>query len=121
MSQAALQITGGSQYATNKVFMERRRSTRHTVTGRVTAVSSNEPDSDARGRICSLQLVDLSDHGIGAIAQEPVTVGTHICVFFPPHGPERGFDLYGTVVRCTPRDWGHEIGIDLDTRPRRAA
>ena len=121
MSQAALSLAGGTQAPPNKMFMERRRSPRNPVTARVTAVTTPNHDSDAGKRICSFQLVDLSEHGIGAISQEPVEVGSHVAVFFPPHGPERGFDLYGTVVRCTPRDWGHEIGIDLDVKPRRAA
>ena len=101
--------------------MERRRSPRHAVSAHVTAVCDIGAGPDSRRRICRLQLLNLSQHGIGAISSDPIPVGSHMAVLLPPHGPERGFDLHGTVVRCTKRQCGHEIGIDLDLRPRRAA
>jgi len=94
---------------------ERRTSRRHQVGGHVTAVHSPAADGSA-SRICTLQLCDISDYGIGALVQEPVTPGTSITVFFPPHGAERGFDLYGHVVRCLRRGAMHEVGISLRTR-----
>lgn len=94
---------------------ERRTSQRNTVSGRVTAVESCAPQ-DGPSRICSLQLQNISDFGLGALVQEPIEPGTAITVLFPPHGAERGFDLYGNVVRCERRGDLFELGISLRTR-----
>ena len=95
---------------------ERRRAERHALTGRATAVSHGV-DECTQGRIRSLQMTNISDSGLGAVCQDAVPPGTPITVFFPPHGPERGFDAVGRVVRCTPRGYGHEIGIRFENKP----
>ena len=120
MSQALLHITHEPEAPAEQAFIERRRSPRHAVTTHVTAVNTCD-GPEGRRRICRLELTNLSQHGIGAISAEPISVGSHMAVLLPPHGPEHGFDLHGTVVRCTARKWGHEIGIELDLEPRRAA
>ena len=97
--------------------LERRQDPRRVISGRVTALETDREDGPERNRICPLQLVDISDRGLGAIVQDPVEPNTRIAVFFQPHGPERGFDLYGRVVRCRRRDdYGYEIGIRFDAR-----
>ena len=96
--------------------LERRGARRYTLTDRVTSLQTNNDPTDQRNRICSLQLRNISDSGLGAISPEPIEPNTRIAVFFPPHGPEQGFDRYGHVVRCTDRECGHEIGIRFDTR-----
>jgi len=117
MSQATLRMTDAARIEAERMFLDRRRATRRKASGRVTAVASL-PDGQ---RICSLQLRDISDTGIGAISCDPIESGTGLTIFFPPHGPERGFDLVGTVVRCDARQWGYNIGISLTTRQQRAA
>jgi hypothetical protein len=96
--------------------LERRGMTRHNIEGRVTAVQiDTQPEGQVK-RICSLQLLNISDRGLAAICQDPVRVNSSVAIFFPPHGPERGFDLVGTVVRCVPCPTGHEIGVRLAVR-----
>jgi hypothetical protein len=95
--------------------LERRRRRRNTIAGRVTALRATADMPETRTRICPLQLLNMSDTGLAAVSQEPVELNTSIAVFFPPHGPEQGFDVYGRVVRCTPRDYGHELGIQFES------
>lgn len=96
---------------------EQRRAERYQVTGRATAVSQADPADGTLQRIRSLQLVNMSDCGIGAVCQDALDVDSTIVVFVPPHGPERGMDYYGRVARCTKKDYGHEIGIHFDAKP----
>ena len=96
--------------------LERRTTLRHGIAGRVTAIQTHDDADGQLSRICSLQLLNISDSGLGALSEEPVEPGSSLAVFFPPHGPERGFDLVGTVVRCIPRAHGHEIGVRLVNR-----
>lgn len=100
----------------DRLSFERRNAKRRTVSGRVTAVASAGVESGPLNRITPLQLLNMSDTGIGAVAQDETTVGTRITVFFPPHGAERGFDASGTVVRCRAYEHGYELGIRLSAR-----
>lgn len=95
---------------------ERRGETRRSLGGHVTAVRPGSMPDGTLQRIHSLQLLNMSDGGLGAIVQEPVDVGSRIAVFFPPHGPERGFDLYGRVVRCERKTQGFEVGVRFEHR-----
>jgi hypothetical protein len=121
MPTPILKLVDPDQYPPESFLMERRQNLRHPTTGHVTAVACGNPNDDAEAtkRICSLEMLNLSDIGLGAIVDEPVEIGSRISVFFPPHGPEQGFDVYGTVVRCIGRDAGHEIGVQI--QPRLAA
>ncbi len=96
--------------------LERRDSNRHALSGRVTALQTRQWEQGAGKRICSLQLSDMSDRGMGVLTQEAMELGSRISIFFPPHGAERGFDMIGRVVRCIPRVNGHEVGIRLEKR-----
>jgi hypothetical protein len=111
-----LKLVQNEKQAAETYPMERRRSERHRISGRVTALLGQTEPGGLRRRICSLSLVNLSDTGLGAVSQEAFELGSTIAVFFPPHGPERGFDLYGKVVRCVENGAGHEIGIQLRKR-----
>lgn len=95
--------------------LEHRRAQRRVVTGRVTAVFRPPVPGPAHGRICSVQLLNLSDTGLGILSQEPLEVDGFITVFFPAQGGQRGRDATGRVVRCTERHFGHEVGIHFDT------
>lgn len=97
----------------DSIPFERRTATRRPISGHVTAVRYEKRDDGMHNRICSLTLVDTSDFGIGAFCQDVVPVGTTITVFFPPHGPDRGFDVYGKVLRCDAENGRYRIGIQL--------
>ena len=55
---------------------------------------------------------------LGVIVGEPVDTGKHIqmTVFIQPHGPERGYDLNGAVVRCTKHELGYEVGVSVPNK-----
>jgi hypothetical protein len=113
---AAQPTTPGAETAPDSYRLEHRAAPRHNVSGHVTAVRQERDATGVRNRICSLQMLNMSDTGVGALSPEPVEVDSRIAIFFPPHGPERGFDLFGRVVRCVHRDTGHEVGIALEQR-----
>jgi len=96
---------------------ERRLSERHHMQGQATAVrAGGQPGSGTLRKISSLDLVNISDTGLGAMCSEPVEVDIPITVFFQAHGPEGGHDAHGQVVRCERTPQGHDIGIRFDTR-----
>ena len=95
------------------LFFERRRAVRRRASGRVTAVCRDAADPEGPQRLVTLQLHDLSETGVGATAQEPVSVGSSITLFFPPRDNKPGFDLTGQIVRCHSVDNRHRMGIAL--------
>jgi hypothetical protein len=111
-----LRLTESASNPPDSYMLEHRVAPRHRVSGRVTCVQYEAGPDGAQHRIASLQLLNMSNAGVGALAQEPMALNSSVAVFFPPHGPERGFDLFGRVVRCIHRDNGHEIGIRLEAR-----
>lgn len=99
------------------LFFERRQQRRRSVGGHVTAMITGPGAAEAVARrICSLQLSDMSPSGVGAMVQEPLPIGATVTIFCPPHGPESGFDLHGTIVRCDRHGWGHRLGVRVDER-----
>jgi hypothetical protein len=58
----------------------------------------------------------MSGCGLGAETAVPIEIDSAITVYLPAHGPERGANLCGQVVRCTQRGSTHEIGIRLDAQ-----
>ena len=113
MSQA-LRLNDSSAVISDTLYFERRRHPRRRTRGQVTAVIRESGSEDAPAQLVTLDLLDLSDSGIGATADKPLPVGNRITVFFPPHGPEPGFDLAGEIVRCQSNDDRHLIGIALE-------
>lgn len=99
-----------------EIPLDRRESVRRAISVRATDLQAEDQCSAHPKKICSLQLIDISDTGLGSLAQEGIELGTAITVFFPPHGPERGFDRYGHIVRCAERGGRQEIGIEFDRR-----
>lgn len=98
--------------APDALYFERRHAPRRRLRGQVTAMVY-QPQ---RHQIQRLQMRDQSDTGLGAWSDEPIDLGRSITVYFAPHGPEGGFDLTGTVVRCRPCDGGYDLGIALRQR-----
>mgnify|MGYP001954800073 FL=1 len=113
MSQAQPLRLTPDESEKDSLFFERRRANRRRASGRVTAVVQQPGDTEGPQRLITLLLNDLSDTGVGATAQEPVSVGSRVTLFFPPHGNEPGFDLTGSVVRCSSIDDRHRLGIAL--------
>ena len=112
MSQQ-LKLSESSTVISDTLYFERRRHPRHRASGQVTAVVREPGSEDGPAKMLTLDLVDQSLGGLGVATTEPVAVGSKITVFFPPHGPEPGFDLIGQVVRChSNNDW-HTLGILL--------
>jgi hypothetical protein len=65
----------------------------------------------------SLALRDLSVGGLSALSDTPLDAGERISVFFPPHGPMRGWDAYGRIVRCEASTFGYRVAVEFDTLP----
>jgi len=89
------------------------------MNGSATALITDNTDTkQPTKKICTVKLANLSDTGLGIIASEPIPTGNHIhiTVFIQPHGPENGYDLTGTVIRCHKHEIGHEIGIKTPSR-----
>lgn len=95
----------------NPYLLDRRRALRRSTAGRVTAVINSDGPDGPHHRLSSLNLHDMSTTGMGALSQEELPINATVAVLFPPHGPERGFDMFGTIVRCSNKDGRHEIGI----------
>ena len=110
-SQSILRIVDSD--TADALPFERRASVRYMISGSVTAVRTPTAQDPPQTSICSFELQDISDIGIGVLTQESIELGTEVSIFFPPHGPERGFDLSGHVVRCSPCEQGHDVGISL--------
>jgi len=122
MSQA-LRLIDPTAENRDSLYFERRTSPRRRIAGSVSAVvrePGHDEQIDGAGRMCALKLRDISDGGIGALAQQPIAVGSQITIFFPPHGAEPGFDLVGMVVRCRSIDDRHDLGISLESTAKRA-
>jgi hypothetical protein len=116
MSQAALKLVAVDPADSDVLRFERRQTSRHNICGCVTSLQKSPGLGTEGNRISSLQLLNISDTGMGGVLQEPVELGTSISAFFPPHGPEHGFDRYGYVVRCTQISNGYEVGIRFISR-----
>ena len=113
MARAPLKLVGMDPVNRDVLPFERRQSPRRLITGRVTSLQKTGHESDSRSRICSLQMFDISDTGLGGIVEQPVQIGAAITVFCSPHGTENNFVRYGHVVSCTACDNGYRIGIRL--------
>ncbi|QQE11809.1 PilZ domain-containing protein [Planctomycetota bacterium] len=112
-SQPTLRLIDDSALEPDSYVFDRRRCMRRRASGTVTAVSTPSDDSDAPKRIRSLQLIDSSETGVGAIMTEEIDLGSRIVMFFPSHGNEKGFDLVGHVVRCHQCKDGYRVGVKL--------
>ncbi len=121
MSSPSLKLVTETDHAPEVLKFERRREPRHKLYARVTAVAHNpayEQESGAMsggaGQICSLELVDRSESGMGAFSVAPVALGARVTVFMPPHGATPGYNVAGRVMRCVPRDGGYHVGMLLE-------
>ena len=114
LQEAELRLVHDDRHQDDPIPLERRTAHRKPVNNRVTALVLIPSEDSTRNRICSLFLRDMSDTGIGAVSVDPVPLNSQITMFFPPHGSERGFDLYGKVVWTRRSSDGFELGLALD-------
>ena len=68
----------------------------------------------------SLSLRDLSLGGLSAISNIALGAGERLTVYFPPQGPNRGWDACGRVIRCQPSAMGYRIAVEFDAMPAAA-
>jgi hypothetical protein len=68
----------------------------------------------------ALSLRDLSMGGLSAISQTPLQKGERIAVFFPPQGPQRGWDACGRVIRVEEAIVGYRIAVEFEALPMAA-
>jgi len=95
--------------------LERRSAPRRPSQGLLTAVCTTEEENGQRyRRITRLQMLNISETGIGAVCDDALPIGTSVAMLIPPHAPDNGFDMFGKVVRCNPTAQGFDIGIALD-------
>lgn len=114
LDQAApLRLRRDDERNSDAIPFDRRLAVRRPVSGHVTAVRREQREDGGHNRICALHLVDMSSLGLGAFCQEAIAEGTAITVFFPPHGPDRGFDAYGQVLRCEQVEGRYRVGIQF--------
>ncbi len=111
-----LRLHDPSSEPVDSYLFERRHSLRRATSGQVTVLLRKTDDHGTHYRIASLNLLDMSDGGMGGLCNDELSPDSSVAVLFPPHGPERGFDVSGRVVRCQRRAVGHEIGIRFDER-----
>lgn len=95
---------------------DRRRSPRRAAGGHVTLLRHGHDTRVHRARICSIQLLNMSDGGLGGRCDLPLAPDEPVTVCIPPHGADRGFDLVGHVVRSRPGEQGYQVGIVFDAR-----
>jgi len=116
MSQAALKLVVPDPSEQDSLLFERRASRRRVASGSVTSIQKTPDPLVFNNRISSVQLLDISHTGLGGVVEKSVEPGTSITVFFPPHGPEPGFDRHGYISRCTKSPNGYIIGVHFYTK-----
>lgn len=111
MSQVPLRLVSADPDDCDVLPFERRAARRRILRGRATSVQKYGDPASPTNKIDSLELLDISSTGMGALSGQPVELGSSIAVMFSAHGPEQGFDRFGYVVRCDRRDKGYLIGV----------
>jgi len=99
--------------------LDRRKSVRRRLTSNATALVFGR--SDAGPRLMPVETLNISDSGVGVIAEAPLRLGVEVRLFFPPHGGEPGFELRGWVTRCMPREGRYHIGLTFGRQTSAAA
>jgi hypothetical protein len=108
--QKQLKLTS-SKPAPDSYVLERRTTVRRRTSGQVTAMVTSHNGGDSVNRICSFELRDMSDRGIGVWSYDDMLADSRVTIYFPPHGGDPGFDMQGRIVRSVARDSGYEVGI----------
>ncbi len=71
-----------------------------------------DPDG---GDVCdTLEMVDISRNGMGAVADRWLYPGQRIVLCLPVHPDGQRRNVYATVVRCKKAREGYRIGLEFD-------
>jgi hypothetical protein len=109
---------GGQKFRTiDPIGYERRIFERKDVQMRVEARRLDHSLQALRRQQVSFSLRDLSLGGCSATTDIPMEYGEKVTLFFPPTGPNRGWDAYGRVVRCDPSSLGYRVAVEFDPLP----
>ena len=114
-AQAAPSITDSA--SANKRGAERRVFPRKEFSARVEGRRLDNSLPARQQPQLTLALRDLSLGGLSAISPTPLQSGERLTVFFPEHGPMRGWDAYGRVLRCEPSGLGYRVAVEFDPLP----
>jgi hypothetical protein len=96
---------------------ERRVFPRREIHARVDGMRLDHSIQAHRQPQISMAIRDLSVGGLSALSQTPLEAGERMSVFFPPQGPQRGWDAYGRVIRCEPSSLGYRVAVEFDPLP----
>ena len=99
---------------------ERRIFERKEVQMRVQAMRLDHSLQALRQPHVSMSVRDLSIGGCSALSDTPIEYGERVTLFFPPTGPNRGWDAYGRVLRCDPSHFGFRVAVEFDPMPAAA-
>lgn len=102
---------------TAEATAERRMFPRKEIHARVEGKRMDHSVEARQMPHLSLALRDLSLGGLSAISNIALDAGERLTVFFPPQGPNRGWDAYGRVVRCDPSSFGYRVAVAFDPLP----
>ena len=120
MPEFTLRLMDETQAAGEPIPFDRRRSLRRRLTQRATALIGGGAGGGTP-RLMPVETLDISDAGIGVIAESPLQRGVEVRLFFPPHGSDPGFELRGWVARCMPREGRYHIGLTFGRQSATAA
>ena len=71
-------------------------------------------DPDGGDVVDTLETVDISRRGIGAISDRAFYPGQRLLLCMPLTSMSGRRNIYATVVRCRREEEGHSVGIEFD-------
>ena len=90
---------------------ERRRHPRTKLQMVLHGIRLDPDGGDVRN---TLQMVDISRSGMGAVVDRWLYPGQRIVLSMPLHPEGRRKNIYATVVRCRKIREGYRIGLEFD-------
>ena len=90
---------------------ERRRHPRTRLSMMLHGIRLDPDGGDVRD---TLQMVDISRGGMGAVADRWLYPGQRIVLCLPMHPDGRRRNVYAAVVRCQKARQGYRIGLEFD-------
>ena len=72
-------------------------------------------DPDGGDVLDSLETLDISRGGIGAVTQRPLYPGQRVLLRLPLSSNGGRRSIYATVVRCRRTEDGYKVGMEFDS------
>ena len=94
------------------LLQERRRHTRTQIQMRVDCIRL---DPDGEDIIDSLETLNISSSGIGAISQHRFYPGQRVLLCLPLTSVGGRRNVYASVVRCRQDREGYSVGLEFDS------